>query len=212
MQSYKTNFMTATKYSVIVFDLGMVLIPFDYNIALQRLENIEPGLGVKFLDYYKNNYSLHRSFERGDLSEENFLKNMLGIFNEKISAEIFCKIYSEIFTVNKKVADLLPQLKKKYQLVLLSNTNSIHREYGWKNYSFLKYFDKLILSHEVGAVKPEEKIYHAVEEFTNKPPGEHIFIDDILEYSEAAKSLGWDSVQFKDYNKLVDDLKIRNII
>jgi len=203
--------MTTTKYSVIVFDLGMVLLPFDYNIALQRLEKIEPGLGVKFLDYYKNNYSIHRSFERGDLSEEDFLKKMLEIFNKKISADIFCKIYSEIFTVNKNVAALLPELKKKYRLVLLSNTNSIHMEYGWKKYEFLKYFDKLILSHEVRAVKPEEAIYLAVENFTRKPAREHIFIDDIKEYSEAAKKLGWDGIQFISYESLVSELKMRNI-
>ena len=148
--------MNNRKYSIIVFDLGMVLIPFDYNIALEKLEKIDKGMGVNFLNHYKSNYETHRLFERGNINEDEFLKRAMTVFNGKVDKETFKRIYSEIFSVNQNVADLLPELKKKYTLVLLSNTNSIHKEYGWKNYSFLKYFDKLILSHEVNAVKPEE--------------------------------------------------------
>jgi len=200
------------KYSVIVFDLGMVLLPFDYNIALERLENIEKGFGVNYLNHVKANYETHRQFERGDISEEEFLTRTMAIFRERLDKETFKRIYSEIFTVNENVASLLPKLKKKYRLVLLSNTNSIHKEYGWKNYEFLKCFDKLILSHEVFAVKPEDKIYKAVENFTGDPPETHIFIDDIKEYAEAAIRLGWDGIQFTGYENLVNGLKTRNIL
>ena len=200
------------KYSVIVFDLGMVLLPFDYNIAVERLEKIEKGSGVNYLNHFKADYETHRQFERGDISEDEFLTKTMTIFNGKLDRETFKKIYSEIFTLNKNVADLLPWLKKKYQLVLLSNTNSIHQKYGWRDYEFLKYFDKLILSHEAGSVKPEEKIYKAVENFTQRTPREHIFIDDIKEYVEAAIKLGWDGIQFTGYENLVEELKKRSII
>jgi|SRR5690606_23575262 putative hydrolase of the HAD superfamily len=204
--------MSAKKYSVIVFDLGNVLIPFNYDTALQKLDKIDPGLGKKFWEYYKNNYEIHRSFERGDLPEEEFIRTMLESVENRIDRDTFCRYYSEIFTVNEDVASLLPELKKKYMLVLLSNTNSIHREYGWKDYDFLSHFDKLILSHEVNSVKPEEKIYKSVEDFTNKPPQEHLFIDDVHDYVEGAKKLGWDAVQFKSYQQLLGDLKERGIL
>ncbi len=204
--------MTKRKYSVIVSDLGNVLIPFDYNIAYKRLENIENGLGQRFLDQYKENYDFHRSFERGEVSEEEFLTKLSGFINNRVDKQTLISVYSKIFTVNEDVVSLLPELKKKYKLVLLSNTNIIHQKYGWKEYSFLKNFDKLILSHEVGSVKPEEKIYRAVEDYTKLPSEEHIFIDDIYEYAEAAKKLGWDAIQFKSYNQLVDGLKARDII
>ena len=76
----------------------------------------------------------------------------------------------------------------------------------------MKHFDELILSHEVGAVKPEEKIYRAVEEASGYPSEEHIFVDDIEEYVNAAKSLGWGGIQFKDYSNLVDELRIRKLL
>jgi len=195
----------------IVFDLGNVLLPFDYSIVVRRLNAIEENLGETFLTFYKANYELHRSFERGDLPEEKFISTMLDAMLNKIDAKIFCKFYSEIFTVNENVASLLPQLKQNCKLVLLSNTNAIHKKYGWEQYEFIKYFDKLILSHEVNAVKPEEKIYKAVAEFTGLQPEEHLFIDDILEYVNGAKKLGWDGIEFTGYENLIIELQKRNI-
>ena len=204
--------MSSHKISAIVFDLGNVLLPFNYIFAINNLNQIEPELGNRFINFYKSNYHLHRDFEKGIISEDSFLDIMLNAVEHKIKKETFCKIFSDIFTVNENVVSLLPILKKDYKLFLLSNTNSIHQEYGWKKYEFLKYFDKLILSHEVHSLKPEEKIYREVEKTSGLPSEEHFYIDDIEEYVDAAIKLGWDAVQFVDFQKLVDDLKSRNII
>jgi len=204
--------MEKRKYSVIVSDLGNVLIPFDYMIAFNKLEKIEKGLGQRFLDQYKENYDFHRRFECGFISEDEFLTKLSGFINDKVNRETLIDAYSNIFTVNEDVVSLLPELKKKYRLVLLSNTNIIHQKYAWSKYDFINYFEKLILSHEVGACKPEEKIYKAVEEYTKLPPEEHIFIDDIFEYAEGAKKMGWDAIQFINYEQLVEELKKREII
>jgi glucose-1-phosphatase len=204
--------MKVKKYSAVVFDLGMVLIPFDYTIAINKLNQIDGGLGDRFMEFYKSNYHFHRDFERGNISENEFVSKMLEVVDHKIDAETFKKYYADIFSVDKDVISLLPILKNDYKLFLLSNTDSIHQKYGWQKYDFLKYFDKLILSHEVHSVKPEEKIYRAVEEASGFSSKEHFYIDDIQEYVDAAIKLGWDAVQFVDFKKLEHDLRGRNII
>ena len=204
--------MQKRKYSVIVFDLGNVLIPFDYNLLINKLDAVKTGLGKHFVDTYFANYDFHRDFERGNISEEKFIERMLEILDHTIDGETFCNYFSSIFKQNEEVAALLPKLKKNYKLILLSNTNSIHEKYGWEHYDFLENFDDLILSHKIGAVKPEEKIYRAVEISSGSPAEEHIFIDDIEEYVNAAKSFCWDGVHFKGYNFLVEELKLRDII
>ncbi len=198
--------------SVIVFDLGNVLLPFDYQAAVDKLEKVEKGLGYQFLRFYQDNYQYHREFERGDMSEAQFTGVMLDALNHKIDEKTFCEYYSHIFSENKEVVDLLPKLKKSFTLVLLSNTNIIHYEYGWKQYSFLKHFEKIVVSYEAGAVKPETKIYKAVESYTQRKPGEHFFIDDIPEYIDAARKLGWNGVQFKGYKNLLIELINRGIL
>lgn len=203
--------MAQRKISAIVFDLGNVLIPYDINKAVTKLNKVENGLGDRFIENYKLNYHIHRKFEKGELKETEFLNKMLEVVDHKIDAETFCKYYADIFTTNEDVILLLPALKKNYKLFLLSNTDSIHKRYGWEKYDFLKYFDKLILSFEVGAVKPEEKIYRVVEKASGFSSQEHIFIDDVQEYVDAAKKTGWDAVRFISYQRLINDLKVRKI-
>jgi len=204
--------MPVPKYSIIVFDLGNVLINFDYNIAVKKFDEIEPNLGNKFLEHHKNNYHIHRTFEKGIISEDEFVKIALAGVNNKVDAKTFSKIYSDIFIPNDDVISLLQILKKKFKLILLSNTDPLHKKYGWMNYKFLSHFDHLVLSFEVGSVKPEEKIFRKVEELSQLPSQEHLFIDDIAEYAEAAKKLGWDAIQFLNYPQLLAELTSRKIL
>ncbi len=201
------------KYSVLVIDLGNVLIPFDYQIVVNKFNRIKPGLGDKFYKLYQENYNIHRDFEKGKINTEQFLTIMLEWMEGKVFGKKFCKIYASLFSVNKDVVELLPALKKKkYKLVLLSNTNPIHKKYGYEHLDFLKHFDKLILSHEVKAIKPEKEIYKAVESFTGKPSKEHFIIDDIKKYVDGAKKCGWDGVQFTNYQSLVEELRKKKIL
>ncbi len=204
--------MDIKKYSAIVFDLGNVLIPFDYTKTIKRINEVQPGLGDKFYEFYKKNYNIHRDFESGKISETDFINIMLAALDNKINAETFCHYYSDIFSLNDKVISLLPALKKNYKLFLLSNTDSVHKRYRWEKYDFLKHFDKIILSFEVGAVKPEEKIYRAVELASGFPSEEHFYTDDIQDYINAAKRIGWDAVRFENHQKLIADLMERNIL
>ena len=204
--------MNERKYSAIVFDLGNVLIPFDFDIAINKLNKFEKRLGDNFKEFYKSNYNFHRDFERGKITEKDFINKMLEVIDNKIDADTFCRYYADIFSKNESVISLLPRLKKKYKLFLLSNTDSIHKKYGWDKYDFLNYFDGLILSFEVGSVKPEEKIYREVEKASGLSSEKHFYIDDIQEYVDAAKIIGWDAVQFQGYDKLVNDLTDRKII
>ncbi len=204
--------MNTRKYTTIVFDLGNVLIPFDHNIWVKKYNSIQPGLGDVYYKRYLDIYEVHRNYESGKLTDEEFIAKNLDWLDHKVSSEEFCEIFSNIFILNENVIDLLPILKSKYKLVLLSNTNHIHKKYGWEKYKFLNHFDKLILSHEVGAIKPEEKIYRAVEKFTKENSETHIFIDDVLEYANGAKNIGWDAIQFIGYDNLVEEFKLRGII
>lgn len=204
--------MSERKYSAVVFDLGQVLIPFDYKIFIDAVNKHQQGLGESFVKKYNENYSVHRDFERGKISEKDFIAQMLDWLEHKITEDEFVRYWSGIFTLNQDVISLLPKLKQHYKLYLLSNTNSIHQKYGYQHYEFLKLFDKLFFSHEVGFVKPEEGIYRAVENYSKIPSEEHIFIDDIAEYVEASKQLGWDGIQFTGYDNLVAELKARGIL
>lgn len=198
-------------HSAIVFDLGNVLIPFDYKITISKINKIKPGLGDRFFDYYRENYSIHRDFEKGLITEDDFINKMLSVLDDAIDKETFCNYYSDIFSINEELVSLLPGLKKNFKLYLLSNTDPIHMKYGWRKYSFLKLFEKLILSFEVGAVKPEEKIYRAVENASGFPSEQHFYIDDIPEYVISARAIGWDAIHYRNFKQLKNELDKRGV-
>ncbi|MBN1638227.1 MAG: HAD family phosphatase [Ignavibacteriales bacterium] len=199
-------------YSTIVFDLGNVLINYDYTLTANAVEKIEKGFGQKFIDFFKNNFKLIKSLEKGEITSTLFLIELEKVFGNKISRDDLCQFYSDVFSPNAEMISLLPELKSKFKIVLMSNTNEIHKKYSWGKYDFVKYFDKMILSHEVKYAKPEEGIYKAVMEFTQHPPNEHFYVDDYLSFIEAGKKVGWDAVQFTCYEKFFEELKIRNIL
>lgn len=196
----------------LVFDLGNVLIYFDWKIAEKRLNEIEDGFGTRTTKFLKENNSIIKDLEKGKLSEEDFLETIKSNLNSAIDKITIAKIFSEIFWENVELTKLLPDLRKNYNLFLLSNTNIIHRKFGWDHYNFLKNFDKLFLSYEIGHVKPEEEIYKFVINEIKLNPAEVLYIDDIEEYVNAAKNLGWNAVQFKSNEKLIEDLKNFNVI
>lgn len=200
------------EYSAVVFDLGQVILPFTYDNFINSLNQRKSGLGDEFIKKYNQNYHIHRDFESGKISEQDFIDLMLKWLDNNLTASEFCEAWSNIFSVNEKVVNLLPKIKEKYKLYLLSNTNSIHSKYGYNHYEFLREFDKIFLSYEIGYVKPEIEIYKTVEKYCGLPADRLIFIDDIPDYVNAAKSLGWDGINFTNYENLIKELKIRNII
>lgn len=200
------------KLKALCFDLGNVLIYFDWKIAESRLNEIESGLGFRTTQFLKNNRDLIVQIEKGKITEDEFLSEIKKHIDSKIDQITLAKIYSEIFWENQVLTNLLPDLHKRYNLFLLSNTNSIHKKYGWEKFEFLKNFDKLFLSHELGYVKPEKELYQKVINETKINPNEILYIDDIKEFVEAAKECDWNAYHFTSNENLVEFLKENQIL
>lgn len=195
----------------IVFDLGNVLIHINWIIAENRLNEIEQGLGTKATQFLKTNKSIILGLEKGEISDIEFLENIRKLTNSNLDNETIARVFSEIFWENKTLTSILPHLKNHYELYLLSNTNIIHRKYGWDHYEFLKHFNKLFLSYEIGAAKPERQIYDFVISTIKLKPSEVLYIDDIEEYVKAASNMGWNAIQFQTNEILFKEMKNFNI-
>jgi 2-haloacid dehalogenase len=73
-------------------------------------------------------------------------------------------------------------------------------------YPFLEWFDGIVISGEVRAVKPEPQIYEALLERHELDPATVVFIDDVAENVEAAKGFGMHGIQFADAAALRGEL------
>jgi glucose-1-phosphatase len=105
--------------------------------------------------------------------------------------------------------DLFKTLAKNKRLALLSNTDPIHVAYLESTYSFFQFFPAAarIYSCSVRASKPSPVIFKAALKAVKAQAAETVFIDDILEYVQAARSLGLHAIQYLEPEQLRADLR-----
>lgn len=196
----------------VIFDLGRVIVPFDFQRGYTQIEALS-GIPAGDLRRQIAATGLVPQFERGEIEPHEFVKQFARHLNFEISYEQFSEIWCSIFLPETLVPEeLLIGLMERYPLLLLSNTNAIHFEMIRENYPLLRHFDSLILSYEVGAMKPSPLIYQRAIEKAGCRAEECFFTDDIAEYVEGARREGIDAVQFQSAAQIEEELKSRGVI
>ncbi len=103
---------------------------------------------------------------------------------------------------------LVPALKPRYRLLLLSNTNELHAIQFRRQFAdTLAHFDGLILSHEVGLRKPCAGIYMHCHKLADCEPSQCLFIDDLPANIDAARACGWQGIVYHPGLDLCRELK-----
>jgi FMN phosphatase YigB (HAD superfamily) len=196
----------------ILFDLGNVLVPFEVERAYAGLAE-NSGLPVEEVAVRIRESGLYNVYESGGLETTEFLDRFSSLLGLSCSLKEFRDIWNSIFLPETATSEsLILELKQKYRLVLLSNTNDLH--YGWlrERYPILEHFDAYTLSYQEKAMKPDERIYSAAVANAKCSPQECFFTDDIERYVEAARSFGIDAEQFTGEANLRKHLKARGMI
>jgi putative hydrolase of the HAD superfamily len=195
----------------VIFDLGQVLVPFDF---LRGYNLLQPLCGYPIPEIRRRigATGLVPRLESGQIAPRDFVARIGDALGIQLEYDRFCAIWGAIFIPGTLVPDSwIAGIKKKYPLVLLSNTNAIHFEMLEKDYPILRHFDSRILSHEVGVMKPSPVIYRKAVEAAGCRAEECFFTDDVPEYVEGARNCGLDAVQFLSANQLRAELAARNI-
>ena len=194
-----------------MLDLGNVIIPVDFSrchSALARVCRIPP----EEIPHRIRASGLVDRFETGELSPENFVREVSAMLQMNLSMAGFWEIWSLIFVADTLIPEsMLESLARERQLLLLSNTNAIHFPMCLQKYTLLRHFHKFVLSYEVGALKPSMAIYQEAIARSGCRPEECFFADDIAENVTAARCQGIDAVQFHSLEQLERDLRQRGI-
>ncbi|MDE6301483.1 MAG: HAD family phosphatase [Muribaculaceae bacterium] len=181
----------------LLFDLGGVIMDIRKENCVAAFER----LGLKNADKYFGEFSQQGPFmflERGDITIDQFheaLRKELpaGTTDDRID-DAFCQ-----FLIGIPVHRLhsLEQLRRRYPVYLLSNTNPIMWDSKIKT-EFQKdgreredYFDGMITSFEAKSLKPDRQIFQYAAEKLGIQPSETLFLDDSQTNLEAAEELGF---------------------
>jgi putative hydrolase of the HAD superfamily len=195
----------------VIFDLGGVIVPFDYKRGYARLEPL-CGYPAAQIPARLRETDLVTRLETGRIEPLRFVEELSGVLEISIGYREFCDIWTSIFLPQTLIPEsFLEQLRERYRLLLLSNTNAIHYTMIRETYPLLRHFDHHVLSFEVGEMKPSPRIYQEALSHARCSPEECFFTDDIPLYVEGARREGIDAVQFQSFDQLAADMRQRGI-
>ncbi|HEU6447802.1 MAG TPA: HAD family phosphatase [Verrucomicrobiae bacterium] len=179
---------------VLVFDLGKVLVDFDYSIGARKIAARSTKQLPDLHGFIGNSEILHR-YETGLLSRRQFFDEMRNLTGFSGDLDEFVSYFANIFLEIPAMIQLHADLRRRgFKSFIFSNTNDIAIQHIRHNFPFFANFDGYIFSYEVGAMKPLPKIYEAMEKMCGARGGEIIYIDDRPENIEAGASRGWKTV------------------
>ena len=195
----------------IIFDLGNVIVPFDFKRAYARMEGLSPYPAAEIPMRLKETDLVQR-FETGRVGAEEFVAELSQILELKTTYEEFCEVFNCIFLPDALLPEtLLIGLRERYRLLLLSNTNPIHFETIERGYPLLRHFHDRVLSYQVGARKPSARIYEEALIRAGCAPAECVFFDDVAAYVDGALAAGIDAVQFQSAGQVEEELRSRGV-
>ena len=195
----------------VIFDLGRVIVPFDFRRSYARLEAL-CGIPAAEIPGRISPTGLVQRFDSGEIEPRDFVRELSKHLDLHSTYEEFCEIWNCIFLPETLISDALLQgLARNYRLILLSNTNALHFEMIREMYPLLRHFHAFVLSYDVGAMKPSSVIYRRAIEASGCRPEECFFTDDIEAYVEGARAQGIDAVQFQSPAQIEAELRARGV-
>jgi epoxide hydrolase-like predicted phosphatase len=108
--------------------------------------------------------------------------------------------------LDRSLVEFIRSLRPRYKTGVISNAWPNLRNYLIEN-KFEDAFDALVVSAEVGVMKPEPKIYQIALEGLNVQPSEAVFVDDTFSNVEAARALGMHGIHFRSPEQTLNKLK-----
>jgi glucose-1-phosphatase len=193
--------------AVVVFDLGKVLVDFDYCISAEKIarrSRFNPGQVRDLLDHSP---LLHR-FETGLMSTEEFYGEVCAACGFSGKLDEFCAVFADIFSEIKPMTALHATLRAgRVPTYIFSNTNDIAAGHIRERFPFFSKFDGYVLSYQHGAMKPAAKIYEAVEGQTGQKGEAIVYLDDRAENVEAGLARGWQALLHETPEKTIPALR-----
>lgn len=183
--------------TTLIFDFGGVLINLDLPLCINKLKEI----GATGVEKYLSNFGQSDFFlqwEKGEIGLREFRENIRAISSGQPSDdEIDAAWMAFLQDIPAEKIELLKQLRSRYRILMLSNTNPLHIEQSARTAfeahgtTMNELFDKCYLSYEIGLTKPGREIFEYLLNDAGVEPGECLFLDDGQKNIDTARAMGF---------------------
>ena len=196
----------------IVFDLGGVLIEWDRRALFRKLFN-----DVNELDYFLTEVCTmewNSQLDQGMSFEKVVEERILEFPGYAPQIQAYFERWEEMIPGSIPGAvKILKELKDAgYPLAVLSNWSAETFPKVWDRFEFLGWFNPIVISGEVGLIKPGPEIFQYLLNKINKDAANCIFIDDTLPNIQMAEELGFEAILYSSPMELRTRLEQLNIL
>jgi HAD superfamily hydrolase (TIGR01509 family) len=176
-----------------VFDIGNVILRFDFALALDRLRR---HCGCETAEVLHRIEPVKAAYESGAITRPEFLERIGAVIRHTGTHRELVAAWEEIFTENEPMTALIEQLHGSFPLYLLSNTSDLHVEYMLRTYPVFRRFNDAVYSHLAKCLKPGREIFEtAIRQFGIRPE-ETVYIDDLAPNVATAAELGFAAIPY----------------
>ena len=191
----------------IVFDVGNVLVRWDPQFIVNQVfpKDDEPTKLMLKIFKHQTWYDLNL----GTITEReaiNRYHQQLGI--DVLRLEHLLHTVKESLVLVPGSVELLQRLHDKpFNLYALTDNTVEIMAYLKNKYRFWPLFKGIVVSAEIGYLKPSKEIYHYLLDHHQLKAHETIFIDDMAHNVEGAKALGIEAIQFTHIEQCIEALR-----
>ena len=179
---------------VVVFDLGKVLVDFDYSIAARRIAARCTKSPSEITAVIAQSRFI-MDYEAGKLTRPEFFQHVQETTGFGGTLDEFGEFFADIFTEIPPMIELHAKLRRRgHKTFIFSNTNDLAVEHIRRNFPFFRNFDGYIYSYEIRAMKPDAKIYESLEKLAGRRGAEIVYLDDRPENVAAGTAHGWRAI------------------
>ena len=186
------------KPEAVVFDLGKVLLDFDYARFARNVLH-KCGVPAESILNAVNQSELLVRYETGLLTSQEFFAEVKRACSFTGEYHEFEPVFGDIFSEIPEMIALHARLRDRgIPTYIFSNTSELVIKHIRGAYPFFNTFTDYILSYEERSVKPQPKIYEVVEARTKRKGDALLYIDDRLENIEHGRERGWKTIHHVD--------------
>ena len=202
----------SSSVKTIIFDLGGVILDLSVAHTLESFADLSRMPKEKVEELYFSAPGF-LDYEKGVIGDDAFRDFVRKTYALSATDEDIDRAWNAMLRgIPPQKLDLLTQLRREFQVFLLSNTNAIHVHHinevilpkGKERRTLDTYFHKAYYSHRMGKRKPDAEIFEQVIEENHLVPEQTLFLDDYAVNIEGAKAVGIKTVHVTSPNLILE--------